>query len=132
MDYENISLEMDEDVAVLTINRSQVRNALDPATWAEIRAAIRQCRDDSLVRVVVITGAGEKAFASGADIRSLRDRQALDVLRGEAQETLSDIEALDKVVIAAIDGFALGGGASWPWPAISELLLSAPGWDNRR
>ncbi|HUW66147.1 MAG TPA: enoyl-CoA hydratase-related protein [Spirochaetia bacterium] len=110
MDYQNISLEMDGDLALLTINRPQVRNALDPPTWAEIRAAVRQCRNDYTVRVLIITGAGGKAFASGADIRSLRDRQALDVLKSETQETLSDIEALDKVVIAAIDGYALGGG----------------------
>lgn len=87
-----------------------MRNALDPLTWQEIRAGIRECRFDSEVRVVIITGVGGKAFASGADIRALRERQTLEVLKSESQETLYEIEGLEKPVIAAIDGFALGGG----------------------
>ena len=110
MDYTNIVLEKDGNIALITINRPEVRNALDPRTWAEIRGAIRDCRFDRDTRVVIITGAGGKAFASGADIRSLRERETLDVLKSEAQESLNDIENLDKPVIAAIDGFALGGG----------------------
>ena len=110
MGYRNISLEKDGGIAFLTINRPEVRNALDPATWAEIRAAVRQCRDDSTLRVLVVTGAGGQAFASGADIRSLKEGRALDVLKSETQETLNDLEVLGKVVIAAIDGYALGGG----------------------
>ncbi|AEG13964.1 3-hydroxybutyryl-CoA dehydratase [Desulfofundulus kuznetsovii DSM 6115] len=110
MEYKNILLEKDGHIALLTINRPEVRNALDPQTWAEIRSAIRECKFDKDVRVVIITGAGGKAFASGADIRSLRERETLEVLKSEAQESLNDIENLDKPVIAAIDGFALGGG----------------------
>ncbi|MBC7105779.1 MAG: enoyl-CoA hydratase/isomerase family protein, partial [Firmicutes bacterium] len=110
MAYRNILFQKDGNIAFITLNRPEVRNALDPATWSEIRAAIRQCRQDDEVRVVVITGAGGKAFASGADIRVLRERHALDVLKGEAQDTLNEIESLEKPVIAAIDGFALGGG----------------------
>lgn len=109
-DYQNILLSTEENIALLTINRPEVRNALDPQTWAEIRSAIRKCRFDQDVRVVIITGAGDKAFASGADIRALRERETLEVLKSEAQETLNDIENLDKPVIAAIDGLALGGG----------------------
>lgn len=110
MEYKNILLARDGQVVVITLNRPEVRNALDPQTWAELRAATGECRLDRDVRVVIITGAGGKAFASGADIRSLRDRETLEVLKGEAQETLSNIENLDKPVIAAIDGYALGGG----------------------
>lgn len=110
MEYQNILLEKDGHIAIITLNRPEVRNALDPLTWSEIRQAIRECRFDAEVRVVIITGAGDKAFASGADIRSLRERETLEVLKSEAQESLSDIENLDKPVIAAIDGFALGGG----------------------
>ncbi|MDK2887762.1 MAG: enoyl-CoA hydratase [Thermoanaerobacter sp.] len=110
MEYKNILLEKDGHIALLTINRPEVRNALDPQTWAEIRSAIRECKFDRDVRVVIITGAGGKAFASGADIRTLRERETLEVLKSEAQETLNDIENLDKPVIAAIDGYALGGG----------------------
>ncbi len=110
MEFQNLLLEKDGHIAVITLNRPEVRNALDPRTWAEIRAAIRECRFDNDVRVVIITGAGGKAFASGADIRSLKERETLEVLKSEAQEALNDIENLDKPVIAAIDGFALGGG----------------------
>ncbi|MFZ5633278.1 MAG: enoyl-CoA hydratase-related protein [Bacillota bacterium] len=110
MDYKNILLEKDGNIALITLNRPEVRNALDPLTWAEIRSATRECRFDANVRVVIITGAGGKAFASGADIRSLRERETLEVLKSEAQEALNDIENLEKPVIAAIDGFALGGG----------------------
>ncbi|MHB8916763.1 MAG: enoyl-CoA hydratase/isomerase family protein [Desulfocucumaceae bacterium] len=110
MEYQNIQIEKDGHIAMLTLNRPEVRNALDPRTWAEIRGAVREFRFDRDVRVVIITGAGGKAFASGADIKSLRERETLEVLKSEAQEALNDIENLEKPVIAAIDGFALGGG----------------------
>ncbi|MBW1697173.1 MAG: enoyl-CoA hydratase/isomerase family protein [Deltaproteobacteria bacterium] len=110
MDYENITFEKDEHIGILTINRPDVRNALSPQTFMEIRDAIRICRFDKDIRVVVITGAGGKAFASGADIRSLKERETLEVLKSEAQDALNAIENLDKPVIAAIDGYALGGG----------------------
>jgi len=104
LDYQNVLLQKEENIALLTINRPEVRNALDPRTWAEIRAAIRECRFDKEVRVVIITGAGGKAFASGADIKSLRERETLEVLKGEAQDALNDIENLEKPVIAALGG----------------------------
>ncbi|MEW6275192.1 MAG: enoyl-CoA hydratase-related protein [Bacillota bacterium] len=110
MSYQNILFEKDGHIALITLNRPEVRNALDPQTWAEIRTAIRECRLDNEIRVVIITGAGGKAFASGADIRTLRERRLLEVLESETQEALNDIENLSKPVIAAIDGFALGGG----------------------
>jgi len=110
MDFKNLLLEKDGHMALITLNRPEVRNALDPKTWAEIRSAVRKCRFDKDVRVVIITGAGGKAFASGADIRSLKEREVLEVLKSESQESLNDIENLDVPVIAAIDGFALGGG----------------------
>lgn len=110
MSFQNLLLEKDGHIALITLNRPEVRNALDPQTWSEIRGAVRECRFDKEVRVVIITGAGGKAFASGADIKSLRDRHALEVLKGEAQDTLNDVENLEKPVIAAIDGFCLGGG----------------------
>lgn len=110
MSYQNIILQKEDHIVTITINRPEVRNALDPMTWRELRAAIGECRSEDAVRVVIIRGAGEKAFASGADIKSLRDRETLEVLKSEAQDVLNDIENLNKPVIAAIDGFALGGG----------------------
>lgn len=110
MDYQNILVQHDNELAILTINRPEVRNALDFTTWSEIRQAIRKLRLDSSVRVVAITGAGGKAFASGADIKALLARPVLDQLNSEVNDTLNEIEGLNKPVIAAIDGFALGGG----------------------
>jgi len=110
MDFKNIIFEKEDNIAFIAINRPEKRNALDPQTWSEIRSAFQICKFDDDVHVVVITGAGGKAFASGADIQVLRDRQAIEVLRGETQETLNYIENLNKPVIAAIDGYALGGG----------------------
>lgn len=110
MAYQNILVEKEGFLGILTINRPEVRNALDPQTFAEIRSAIKEFRLDKDIRVVIITSTGGKAFASGADIRVLKERETLEVLKSEAQESLNEIENLDKPVIAAIDGYALGGG----------------------
>jgi Enoyl-CoA hydratase/carnithine racemase len=109
--YEHLRLVKETGLATITINRPEVRNALDLQTWQEIRAAIRECKFDDAVRVVAITGAGGKAFASGANIGELKKKKTLDIaLKGEAQETLNEIESLPKPTIAAVDGYALGGG----------------------
>lgn len=110
MPFQNILVSEDNGLGIITINRPEVRNALDPQTFAEIREAARQLRADNGIRVVVITGAGGKAFASGADIRTLRERSMLDALITESIEVLNFLENLNKPVIAAVDGFALGGG----------------------
>lgn len=109
-EFQNLHLEQDGAVLTVTINRPEVRNALDPLTWEEIRAATRLARGDETVRVVILTGAGEKAFASGADIRAMRDRSQWEYFRSEAQDVLLELENLPKPVIAAVNGFALGGG----------------------
>lgn len=110
--FENLLLERDGPVAVLTINRPQVLNALDSASLDELHRATRELADDSAVRAVVITGAGEKAFAAGADIRELAamgpDASRAHARRGQA--ALAAIEEMNKPVVAAINGFALGGG----------------------
>ena len=110
MPFENILLETDGAIGILTLNRPEKRNALDPKTWAEIQAGVRQCRSDKQVKALIITGAGGKAFASGADIGSLRERATLETLDSITQDILNEVENLNKPVIAAIDGFALGGG----------------------
>jgi enoyl-CoA hydratase len=110
MTYENILMEIDAGIGLLTLNRPEKRNALDPKTWEEIHKAVKQCRADQQVKVLIITGAGGKAFASGADIGALRQRKTLETLESISQDVLNDIENLSKPVIAAIDGFALGGG----------------------
>lgn len=109
-DYENLMLHQEGALLTVTFNRPAVRNALDPQTWAELRSVVREAKADESVQVVMLTGAGEKAFASGADIRAMRDRSQWEYFRSEAQDVLLELENLPKPVIAAVNGVALGGG----------------------
>ena len=112
MSFENLLLDRDGATAVVTINRPSVLNALDTATLDELRRAVLEIRHDPDVRAAIITGAGEKAFAAGADIKELAVQRPAEgkerALRG--QHVFDLIENLGKPVIAAINGFALGGG----------------------
>ncbi|MFZ5867595.1 MAG: enoyl-CoA hydratase/isomerase family protein [Thermodesulfobacteriota bacterium] len=110
MEYQNLIVENEGPLAVVTVNRPEVRNALDADTWQELSGLIDELDKDDSIRIVIITGAGEKAFVAGADIRSLRERSMAATLRGEGQRILNRWEAMEKVSIAAINGFALGGG----------------------
>ena len=110
--FENLLVERDEAVAVVTINRPKVLNALDTRTLEELRRVFVELQQDAAVRCVVLTGAGEKSFVAGADINELAVQSPTDgrehALRG--QQVLELIENLGKPVIAAINGYALGGG----------------------
>lgn len=105
-----IIVERKERVGVITINRPEVRNALDTNTWKKLLAAFLELEADSSVAVIVVTGAGEKAFVAGADLNSLKARSVVDTLYGETTATVTRIENVTKPTIAAINGFALGGG----------------------
>jgi enoyl-CoA hydratase len=109
---ENLIVERDGAVAVLTVNRPQVLNALNNQTLEDLRRTLLALQRDPAVRAIVITGAGEKAFVAGADINELAVQTPVDgrahALRG--QQVLNLIEHLGKPVIAAINGYALGGG----------------------
>jgi enoyl-CoA hydratase/carnithine racemase len=110
--FDNLLLDRDGAVATITINRPKVLNALNTPTLQEIERALLEVRDDEAVRVVVITGSGEKSFIAGADINELSVQTPVGgrehARRG--QRVLDLIEQLGKPVIAAINGFALGGG----------------------
>ena len=110
--FENLLVEQEAGIAVLTINRPKVLNALNAATLDELRRAILALKHDGTVRCVIVTGAGEKSFIAGADINELA-RQTPVSGREHArsgQHILDLLENLGKPVIAAINGFALGGG----------------------
>jgi enoyl-CoA hydratase/carnithine racemase len=109
---ENVLYEKRNGIAYVTVNRPKVLNALNTPTWTDIRAAFEDARDDVAVQGVILTGAGNKAFIAGADISELKLATALDAERASrfGQEVLDLIENLGKPVIAAVNGFALGGG----------------------
>jgi enoyl-CoA hydratase len=110
--FENLLLAREAAVAVLTINRPQVLNALNVATLDELHRAIANLAHDSSVHAVVITGAGEKSFVAGADINELAAQRPSDTQAHarRGQQVFDLIEQMGKPVIAAINGFALGGG----------------------
>jgi enoyl-CoA hydratase len=110
--YENILFETGDGVATLTINRPKVLNALNGQTLDELRRAILAVRADESIRCVIITGAGEKSFIAGADINELAVQTPVSGREHarSGQHILDLIENLGKPVIAAINGFALGGG----------------------
>ncbi|MFQ5777612.1 MAG: enoyl-CoA hydratase/isomerase family protein [Terriglobia bacterium] len=109
-DYRTILLEVSDGIATLTVNRPQVRNALGAETVEEIQAALRELTGRDDVGVVVLTGAGEKAFVSGADIREIRQRGKREALEAINQRLFTAVETFEKPVIAAVNGYALGGG----------------------
>ncbi len=112
MTFENILLEKKNAIAYVTVNRPKVLNALNMATMEELRAAFTDIKDDSSIRVAILTGSGEKAFIAGADISELAKHGAVSgkEYTHRGQSVLDLIENLGKPVIACINGFALGGG----------------------
>ncbi len=109
--YENLIMEIRDRIGIIKINRQEKRNALNIATRNEIVIALDMLRQHKEVRVVVITGAGDKAFIAGADISEFEGRTALDqrnVMR--ANRVFDAFEEFPKPIIAMINGFCLGGG----------------------
>src|SRR5260370_5360971 len=112
MSFENILFEKKNSIAYVTVNRPKVLNALNMATMEELRTAFHDIKNDAGVRVVILTGAGERGFIAGADIGELAKHDAVSgkEYTHRGQSVLNLIENLGKPVIACINGFALGGG----------------------
>lgn len=112
MDFKYIIYEKSEGIATITLNRPEALNAFSKEVVEEIMQAVEDLRSDENVRVVVLTGAGEKAFSAGADIKAMAGMTALKArelsLMGE--KLCLALENLEKPVIAALNGYALGGG----------------------
>jgi len=112
MTFDTLVLERDGAIAAITINRPKVLNALNAQTLDELRRAVLDLQRDAAIRVVILTGAGEKSFVAGADINEL----AVQTPTGGREHALTGqhvfdlIENLGKPVIAAVNGYALGGG----------------------
>jgi len=109
---ENVLYEKKGPIGYVTLNRPRVLNALNGATWRDLKAAFEDAREDAAVRGIIFTGTGDKAFIAGADISELAGVTAVQAEESSSfgQGVLNLIENLGKPVVAAINGFALGGG----------------------
>jgi len=112
MEFKTIIYEKKDNIAWITLNRPDVLNAQNDTVRSELASAVTEARHDDEIKVVVITGAGEKAFSAGADIRQFVNWTAIDVLNTLKQEkrAIQQVRELLKPVIAMVNGLALGGG----------------------
>jgi enoyl-CoA hydratase len=110
--FENIAYEKNGDIAYLTINRPKALNALNRSTLTEIQSALEDTRQDHIIRGMILTGQGNRAFVAGADITEIATITAIQAAEftTRGQSVLDSIENLGKPVIAAVNGLALGGG----------------------
>lgn len=112
-DNRTILLSREDDgIAIITVNRPDKLNALNADTVKQLDAIVREVRDDDSIRAVILTGSGEKAFVAGADIAELSQMGPIDGVQvsRDGQDTFRMLERMPKPVIAAVNGFALGGG----------------------
>jgi enoyl-CoA hydratase len=123
----NVLYEKRDAIAYVTVNRPKVLNALNTPTWEDLRTAFEDARNDATVLGVILTGAGDKAFIAGADIGELVHATAIDAERSSrfGQAVLDLIENLGKPVIAAVNGFALGGGCETAMACTIRVAVDA-------
>ncbi len=124
MDYQNVTFEMREEIGVLTINRPKKLNALNHATMDEIQDVLDKVRSDQALRVLVITGAGDKAFVAGADVSEFVDlglNEGFDFTR-KGNQIFRALECLAIPSIAAVNGLALGGGCELAMSCTFRIL----------
>src|SRR5690242_13945458 len=112
MEFQNLLFSREDGIATITINRPDSLNALNSGTIAELSVGLRLVEEDASVKVVILTGAGAKAFVAGADIKEMAHLNSFEAHRFalKGQEVMLAMERLGKPVIAAVNGFALGGG----------------------
>lgn len=125
--YETLLLGYDGAVATVTLNRPQVMNALNAAMFDDLERVFTLLAKDPSIRVVLLTGAGEKAFAAGADIRELASTDAVsgEALSRRGQHVMALLETCGKPVIACVNGFALGGGLELALCCVLRLAVES-------
>lgn len=109
MNYQNIIVRQEEAVGIIQLNRPKALNALNRALIDELVAALKEIEQDHSIRVVILTG-NERAFAAGADIKEMAEASAVDMQKRNPFVIWDEIAAFSKPLIAAVSGFALGGG----------------------
>jgi len=112
VEYKNIMFGVEDSVAVVTLNRPEVLNALNEETMQELGSAMSECKQDGTVRVVILTGVGDKAFIAGADINEFVGKSPAMIM-GFAElghNVVRIMETMGKPIVAAVNGYALGGG----------------------
>ncbi|MCH7512879.1 MAG: enoyl-CoA hydratase/isomerase family protein [Bacteroidetes bacterium] len=111
-DFKNLILSLEEGILTITISRPESLNALNSETINEIHLAFQEALDEEAVKGIIVTGAGDKAFVAGADIKEIAELNELNGRKfsENGQEVFNTIENCEKPVIAAVNGFALGGG----------------------
>ncbi|MBN2365139.1 MAG: hypothetical protein EH225_03450 [Calditrichaeota bacterium] len=112
MDFKNLQLKVENGIATVTINRPEKLNALNAETITEIYQIFKKIKQDNTIAAVIITGSGDKAFAAGADVKEIQRHDDISgrIFASRGQKVFRFIEKLEKPVIAAINGYALGGG----------------------
>jgi enoyl-CoA hydratase len=112
MEYKNILFNVDDGIAIITFNRPKALNAMNSETMSELLDAATICKKDENIKVVILTGSGDKAFVAGADIAQMQNLAAPEAFKFMefGHDTLRLIETMPKPSIAAVNGFALGGG----------------------
>jgi enoyl-CoA hydratase len=112
MAYKNLLFEINGEIGIIKVNRPEVKNVLNWETWMELEDVLKKLHSEPNLRVGIITGAGDGAFIAGADLRMLKDRTPQDAVNAskKANEILLFMESMEKPIIAAINGWALGGG----------------------
>jgi len=112
MSYKNLIYETDDRIGIVKINRPEVRNVLNWETWMELEDILKRLHSEPNLRVGIITGVGDEAFVAGADLHMLKERTPQDAINAskKANEILLFMESMEEVIIAAINGWALGGG----------------------
>ncbi|MEG0475969.1 MAG: enoyl-CoA hydratase-related protein, partial [Carnobacterium sp.] len=111
-EYNTLTLEKAEGIATLTINRPKMLNALSQEVLEEVSVALDEVEKDGAIRVLIVTGSGTKAFVAGADIKEMKEKNAVEgtIFSSLGNAVFSKLEQLRQPTIAAVNGFALGGG----------------------
>ena len=134
MSSQHLLVSSKDGIATLTINQPQTLNSLSPAMLNELAEQVAELQADSAVKVVIITGAGTKAFVAGGDIAAMQPLGPLEAREvvHKAQQLFNDIEFGKKIFIAAINGYALGAGCELALACDIRIAPKALSWDNRK